>query len=95
MLRLEDVPEHQGFSVAAKAEGVSRLGELVVQPGEPQVLQVTWQPAATGAVRGVLHLAYGDKPTRLQARSCPFLPQHKWYPCTFKRVCRRGLGSVQ
>ena len=71
VVRLEGVPEEQGFSVAARAEGVIRPEELVVQPGEPQVLQVTWQPAAAGAVRGVLHLAYGDKPTRVQARSCP------------------------
>ena len=66
---LEGIPEEQGFSVAAKAEGVSRVETLVVQPGESQVLQLTWQPSAAGAVRGVLHLAYGDKPTRVQVRA--------------------------
>ena len=57
--------------MAARAEGVSRIEALVLQPGESLVLQVTWRPCAAGAVRGVLHLAHGDQPTRLQARPAP------------------------
>ena len=69
VLSLESFSAPHGFTVAASpAAAAGSSCELLLQPGQSELLLVTWQPVAPGAVRCVLHLLLGSE-TRLQVIS--------------------------
>ena len=46
--------------MAASAAAAEEGDGVVLQPGQSQLLQLTWRPVSAGALRCTLHLVYGD-----------------------------------
>ena len=75
VLSLESVPAEHGFTLAASADGRGEtVNGVAVQPGQSQLLRLSWRPVTAGAVRCAIHLLLGQA-TKLQVRSpisnCP------------------------
>jgi hypothetical protein len=89
VLSLESFSAEHGFTVAASA--AAALGsscELLLQPGQSELLLVTWRPLVPGAVRCVLHLLLGHD-TRLQVGCVLMLCSHP--PCMTEQ---KGVQSL-